>query len=35
MGQMGRQKMLDQYAELIVLRYYTQTFADLFNFRNL
>ena len=34
MGQMGRQKMLDQYDELIVLEYYTQTIADLFNFRN-
>jgi len=35
MGQMGRQKMLDQYDELIVLKHYTQTIADLFNFRNL
>ena len=34
MGQMGRQKMLDQYDELIVLEHYTQTIADLFNFRN-
>ena len=34
MGQMGRQKMLDQYDELIVLEYYTQKIADLFNFRN-
>jgi|TARA_B110000467_G_C17802403_1_gene205717 hypothetical protein len=34
MGQMGRQKMLDQYDELIVLKHYTQTIADLFNTRN-
>jgi glycosyltransferase involved in cell wall biosynthesis len=34
MGQMGRQKMLDQYDELIVLKHYTQTIADLFNIRN-
>jgi glycosyltransferase involved in cell wall biosynthesis len=34
MGQMGRQKMLDQYDELIVLKHYTQTIADLFNSRN-
>jgi len=34
MGQMGRQKILDQYDELIVLEYYTQTIADLFNFGN-
>ena len=33
-GQMGRQKMLDQYDELIVLKHYTQTIADLFNTRN-
>jgi hypothetical protein len=35
MSQMGRQKMLEQYDELIVLKYFTQTIADLFNFRNL
>jgi len=34
MGQMGRQKMLNQYDELIVLKHYTQTIADLFNTRN-
>ena len=34
MGQMGRQKMLDQYDEMIVLEYYIQTIADLFNYRN-
>jgi glycosyltransferase involved in cell wall biosynthesis len=34
MGQMGRQKMLDQYDELIVLKQYTQTITDLFNIRN-
>lgn len=34
MDQMGRQKMLDQYDELIVLEHYTQTIADFFNFRN-
>ena len=27
-------KMLNQYDELIVLEHYTQTIADLFNFRN-
>jgi len=31
MGQMGRQKMLDQYDESIVLEQYTQTIADLFS----
>jgi hypothetical protein len=33
-GQMDRQKMLVQYDELIVLKSYTQTIADLYNFRN-
>ena len=31
MGQMGRQKMLDQYDESIVLEKYTETIKDLFN----